>query len=217
MKVVREGRTSGSDARAAGDVPGEVSKRRYTMRARAAATEATRARVLDCAYELILQCSYEELTLLRVAERAGVTFQTVLRHFGSKDGLIAAVAETHGRAESDRRRVRAGDTRGAARVLVARYEETGDALLRWEQLEDRVAVIADGLRLARAGHAAWLEQTFADALARTHGRERQVLLAELYAATDINTWRLWRRHLGLTRREAETAMRHLLDALVGDQ
>ena len=95
-------------------------------------------------------------------------------------------------------------------------EETGDAILRWELLEDRVPVIAEGLRIARAGHAAWLEQTFADALVRTRGRARRRFLAELYAATDINTWRLWRRHLGLTRQQAELAMCHLLDALVSD-
>ncbi|HWG27241.1 helix-turn-helix domain-containing protein, partial [Actinospica sp.] len=64
--------------------------RSYTMRARAESTAETRQRILDA----VNQLSYEQLSvqiaLTDVAERARVSVQTVLRHFGTKDALFEA-------------------------------------------------------------------------------------------------------------------------------
>ena len=188
--------------------------RSYQMGERARSVEATRARILESTFALIFECSYEELTLQKVAERAGTTFQTVLRHFDAKDNLIGAVAERFAPEESASRHVAAGDVASVARVLCDRYEATADATLQWEALEDRVEAIGTALRRTRDEHRAWLEEAFADALSALTRTERRRRVAQLYAATDINTWRLWRRRLGMSARDTRLAMESALRALL---
>jgi AcrR family transcriptional regulator len=62
------------------------------MVARAKAAEATRGKILESARELFAELPYDRVSLDAVAARAGVTVQTVLRRFGSKEDLLAAVA-----------------------------------------------------------------------------------------------------------------------------
>ena len=184
------------------------------MTARAAATEATRAKILACSHALILEVSYEELTLRSVAAHAGVSFQTVLRHFGTKDGLISAVAESSSAQEYELRVARPGDPADVASTLCNRYEEIADATTRWEALEDRVDAIAEGLRIAREGHRAWLTAMFAEALASLSVAERHLVVAQLYVATDINSWRLLRRRLGYSAAETTQVMTALIKGAI---
>ena len=72
---------------------GETATREYRQSARAAAAAQTATDILDAAFRLYWHTPIEELTLALVAENAGVTVQTVIRRFGSKDELIAALAE----------------------------------------------------------------------------------------------------------------------------
>ncbi|MGQ0832064.1 MAG: TetR/AcrR family transcriptional regulator [Microthrixaceae bacterium] len=186
--------------------------RPYEMRKRAQNVEATRERILQATYDLILECTYDDLTLQRVADQADTTFQTVLRHFGSKDDLIGAVAAWASPREFARRQARPSDVDDVVRVLCARYEETAGSILRWEALEDRIEVIGAAMREVRRGHRAWLANVFRAELESLGASERNEKLALLYAATDINTWRLWRHHLGLSAERTRRAMRRLLAA-----
>ncbi len=52
--------------------------------------EQTRARILDAAVALIEEAGESPLTILAVAERAGVTDRTVYRHFETRDALLRA-------------------------------------------------------------------------------------------------------------------------------
>lgn len=52
--------------------------------------EQTRARILDAAVALIEEAGETPLTMLAVAERAGVTDRTVYRHFETRDALVRA-------------------------------------------------------------------------------------------------------------------------------
>lgn len=188
------------------------TKRPYDMRNRAQGVEATRERILKATYDLVMEGTYEQLTLQRVADLADTTFQTVLRHFGSKDELIGAVAAWASPREYALRQARSGDVADVARVLCERYEATARAVLSWEALEERVDVIGRAMRDVRRGHRAWLANVFAADLAAFPARGRADKLALLYAATDINTWRLWRHHLGLTAPATRRAMERLLTA-----
>ncbi len=60
------------------------------MTARAQAVEATRTSILDALVELAMTRLFTEIGLDDVAARAGVSVQTVLRHFGTRDGLFDA-------------------------------------------------------------------------------------------------------------------------------
>ncbi|MDN4163400.1 TetR/AcrR family transcriptional regulator [Nocardioides abyssi] len=55
--------------------------------------ERTRTQLLDAAEELISQRAPEEIRIEDVAARAGISAASVYVHFGTKDGLLAAVTE----------------------------------------------------------------------------------------------------------------------------
>ena len=92
------------------------STRTYTMDSRAAGVTATRERIVRAAQALFLEQAFEDVTLAAIAKASGVSHQTVLNHFESKEGVVLAVAEllkaerTAARYDADARR-RAG--RGA--------------------------------------------------------------------------------------------------------
>jgi AcrR family transcriptional regulator len=65
-------------------------ERGYDNRRRAAQAAANRQRVLDAAVAL-LSDGAEELTVPRVADRAGVSVPTVYRNFPTREDLLAAV------------------------------------------------------------------------------------------------------------------------------
>ena len=55
--------------------------------------ERTRARVLDAAEQLLSRHAPEEIRIEDVAALAGISPASVYVHFGTKDGLMAAVTE----------------------------------------------------------------------------------------------------------------------------
>lgn len=65
--------------------------RRYRMKARAEAAEATRRRVLEAARATILEGPTPSLSMGEVARRAGVVRSTLYSQYGSQAGLIGAV------------------------------------------------------------------------------------------------------------------------------
>ena len=67
--------------------------RTYTMDARADGVASTRRRICRAARALFLEKAVEDVTLASIAAAAGVSHQTVLNHFESKEGVIIAVAE----------------------------------------------------------------------------------------------------------------------------
>ncbi|MCI0685672.1 MAG: TetR/AcrR family transcriptional regulator, partial [Sporichthyaceae bacterium] len=65
-------------------------RRPYTMRARAEGVAATRDRIAQATLRLALEQPYEDITLAAIAQAAGVSHQTVLNHFESKEGAARA-------------------------------------------------------------------------------------------------------------------------------
>lgn len=188
------------------------TKRPYRMGARVAAMEVTRTRVLQAAAVLWAQRWYDDVTLQHVAEEAGVSVQTIVNHFGGKDGLADAVADWVASQAALTRQAPTGDVAAIVAVLFADYERQGDANVLWTAQMDRVPAIARAAAHAREQHRAWLEQVFADRLPAT-GPAREHALNLHYAATDVSLWKLWRRDLGLSRADAERAMCDLLTSI----
>jgi AcrR family transcriptional regulator len=192
-------------------------KRPYRMRARAEAAAETGQRILEAVIELHRERFFDQVSLEDIAERAGVTVQTVIRRFGSKERLIEAAAE-EGKRQVIRQRDRApvGDVEGAVNNLVDHYEEWGDTALRLLAQEERVAAFRSITDAGRASHYEWVERVFAPFLAKRTGEERQRLLAELIAICDVYFWKLLRRDLGLSREQTELAIRETIRALKGE-
>jgi AcrR family transcriptional regulator len=184
------------------------------MRARAEAVEATRERIARAAIARFLGEPYEAVTVTAVAADAEVSHQTVLNHFGSKEGLFLAAAELFTGDVMRRRRRRAPhDAASAVAVLFEEYEESGDGNVRLAALDERFATVAAVIDAARARHRGWLAEVFADRLPRVPA-ERRRALAALHAATDVSTWKLLRRDLGLGRRAAQRVMAEMVAAIV---
>jgi AcrR family transcriptional regulator len=67
------------------------------MGARAEAAAARGERILDAAEAAFDELPFDEITLAVIAERAGVSAQTIIRRFGGKEGLFLATSGTPAR------------------------------------------------------------------------------------------------------------------------
>ena len=65
--------------------------RTYVQSQRASSTQATRERLLTAAEAAFTTAVYDDVTIAAVAKEAGVSHQTLLNHFESKEGLFNAV------------------------------------------------------------------------------------------------------------------------------
>src|ERR1700722_7375691 len=68
----------------------DVKRRPYKKVARAESQQQTREALLDPAEEELAEDGWSKTSLEKLAAKAGVTKQTALRHFGTKEGLIEA-------------------------------------------------------------------------------------------------------------------------------
>ena len=186
--------------------------RSYRMQARAAGVQRTRERILTAARDRFLELPYDDIRLGDVAADAGVTQQTLLNHFTSKEGLALALVEVLGpEIEALRGAVVTGDVASFVRGLMRQYEALGGANVRLAAVAERISTLAEGLRIARATHTAWLEEAFGASLPDDAAARRRALAA-LYAVTDVGTWKLLRRDLGHSRSETTTVLEHLVRA-----
>ncbi len=191
-----------------------MNKRTYTMRARAETARATHRRILEAAEQLFLERWYDEVTLEQVAELAGVSKQTVLRRFGSKEALFAAMADDLGaHIENRRNGVAPGDLGRAAAVLSADHERTALTTTRLEAMEERIPALGPILRTGRSRRRDWVERTLAALLPPKASKDHRRRLAMAMLITSPAAWKTLRHDLGLGRREAERAVEELLLAL----
>jgi AcrR family transcriptional regulator len=188
--------------------------RPYRMRARADAAAATRERILRAVLELHVEKFHDQITLDDIAGRAGVTVQTVLRHFETRERLVTAAAElASSEVITQRMTAPVGDVHGAVEILVDHYEEWGRSALRLLAQEERVPqlrVVADG---GRAAHYAWVERTFSPFLAETSDPQ---LRAKLIVLADVFTWKLLRLDLGLDRATTASALAGMIRAVIDE-
>jgi AcrR family transcriptional regulator len=182
------------------------------MTARAQAVQETRERVLAAVLALHEHHLSSDISLADVAVEAGVSVQTVLRHFGSREGLIDAAVELATADVEAERRSDPGDVAGAVRAVVDHYERRGDGVLLLLAQEGTEAFAANVTSTGRSLHRHWVEESFEPLLPR--GAARPVAVDLLVVATDVYTWKLLRRDRGhsvrTTRRRMETLVRAVL-------
>jgi AcrR family transcriptional regulator len=192
----------------------ERAKRPYRMQARAEATAATQQRILAAAEAAFDELPLNELTLATVAERAGVSVQTVLRHFGSRDGLfMASLAHSSSKMGDDRDVEPNGDVEEIVGVLVDHYEKFGDRILRWLSQDDAVPTLRLLTDVGRAYHLDWCKEAFAPALKGLRKERRERRAFQLAALTDIYVWKILRRDRGLSVAHTKLAMREMIEPL----
>lgn len=193
----------------------ETPTRQYHMTARAAAAEQTERNILAAAVALWRERSVDDITLQLIAERAGVTVQTVIRRFGSKEGVIEACIERDAAGiETARETAAPGDAGAALDALLAHYEQDGDAVLRNLAVEERFPTARTIAEAGRSVHRAACARVFAPYLPGPGDADYGSRLDAFVAATDIFIWKLLRRDLGRSVDETGRVMRRLIDGLI---
>src|SRR4051794_24088077 len=187
--------------------------RTYTMTARAEATADTRRRILQATIDEHSERRAADISLGDIAGRAGVSVQTVLRHFGSRAGLVEE-ALVFGQARVlEERRAPEGDVEAAVHAVVTHYERDGAQALLMLAQEDTEPLMArittDGKRL----HRDWVAEVFGPYLP-PDGTARDELVALLVVATDVYAWKLLRRDRELSVATTENRMASLVRAVL---
>ena len=192
-----------------------ATSRRYRMGRRAVSAAANGDSILASASRLFGELRYDQVSLDDVASQAGVTERTVVRRFGSKEKLFGAVgAERAASIRRARDEVTSGDIPEAVRLLVGTYEDWGDEVLHLLSQERGLAGVTNRVEEGRRYHAAWVERAFSPLLGELPRAVRRRRIGQLVAVTDIYTWKILRRDVGLSRAEVEASLRELIGDIV---
>src|SRR5262249_36199664 len=135
-------------------------RRAYKQAARAEATAQTGRKIIDAFVEFTSQRWFDELTLNEVARRAGVSVQSVIRRFGSREGLISAVIQEIGAEIGAQRAVAPGDVAGSITRLLEVYEQHAEGVLRNLAQETRYPELKRITDFGRAEHRRLTAETY---------------------------------------------------------
>jgi AcrR family transcriptional regulator len=190
--------------------------RGYVKVARAEAEEQTREALLDAADDAFFSGPWEQASLDSVARAAGVTKPTLLRHFGSKQGLLERMLQrAFDEVEQQRLAVPTGDIAGAVENLLEHYEVRGGRAMRSSNLE-LSGPLVDIARRARQFHYDWVELAFGAWLRTARNGQRARLRAALIAICDVQTWWILSHDLGLSRAEVKATLILAIRRLLGE-
>jgi AcrR family transcriptional regulator len=179
--------------------------RSYTQVARAEAQERNRDALIDAAAEAFFSGRWEQVSLTEMAVSAGVTKQTLLRHFGSKQQLLEQMLERgYDQVRDQRWAAPTDDVPGAVDNLLDHYERFGDrAMAIGSGVNPAVAELG---RAARQMHYDWVDYVFGEWLRRKRGQLRTRCRIALIALCDVQVWWLWSHDLGLTRAQVRATL-----------
>lgn len=191
--------------------------RAYDSSRRAAAAADTTRRILRATEDLFLAGPFGDVTLKAVADRAGVTVQTLIRRFGDREGLIGATAEAAAaRVMGQRNAAPAGDVRAAVDNLLDHYEAAGAMALKLLAEEGSSPTLAGIAGNGRRLHRDWCARVFAPFLASgflPDGTDPNRRLAQFVALCDVYTWKLLRLDAGLSRRQVALSLLEMIEPL----
>jgi AcrR family transcriptional regulator len=141
-----------------------TSKRRYHSPLRAAQAEATRRRVVDAGLGLFSRHGVDGTSIGQLAKAAGVAPETIYASFGSKEGVLTAIAVTVARERFPQEAwergsaERAGDPRAQLALLVDLlgdfYAANADVLGMFGHGGSAVRAAFDAERAARSADPA---------------------------------------------------------------
>lgn len=195
----------------------EGTTRPYRMTARAVTTARTATAILEATWELFEDRPFAEITLADIARRSGVTTQTVLRRFGDKDAVFAAMFAKLGTDVVERRgRVHPNAIEDIVTNFVDNYELSGRLMLKMLAEEATTPAVRDFLAVGRTYHRNWCRTVFSDALAGLPRTRRDRRLAQLVAICDLHTWEVLRIGSGLSRRATKLALCEMLTPLIAE-
>jgi AcrR family transcriptional regulator len=169
--------------------------------------------LLEAAANEFYNDRWQRTSLEALAARAGVTKQTLLRHFGSKDGLLLqALMRGASQVIGQRWSSPKGDVAGAVENLLDHYNAWGERSLRIGAWQSGPPMLAKLSQVARQVHYDWVEHAFGPCLEGLEDAARDQRRAALIALCDVHTWWLLSHELGLERAQVRAT---LIDAIEG--
>jgi AcrR family transcriptional regulator len=202
-----------------GPMPGQTTSRIPRTDGRTARAERTREAIADAVLSL-LEEGHLRPTAHDVAGRAEVSLRSVFQHFADMETLLASVAERQTATVLSQALYVPDDGPLPERInaLVAeraRLHELITPVRRAGLLHEPFSpAIAERLRWIREQARREVSKVFALELERLPAAERRLLLETLSVATSWTTWEALRRHQGLSRPQAENAMRIMVESLL---
>lgn len=186
--------------------------RTYDMTKRSNAVAKTKERIVAATEMLLTNGSLTDLTLQAIADSAGVTVQTVLRHMGSREGCLAEVAKVVSeRVDSQRGRTEPGDVDAAISSVLDHYEaESGLVLNLIEQAGTGEAFATQAVESGRMYHRNWVKRCFGPLVPEL----KPEITDALVAATDIYTWKLLHLDMGRSKKAARAVMNRLVRGIL---
>lgn len=190
--------------------------RSYQKKARAESEKETGEAILDAALKAFSNELFDRVTLQQIARDSGVTVQTVIRRFGSKEELFEHLANREGKRIITDREVPEDEGLSAAlAALVKHYERDGDMMINFICQEQHFELIRKIVERGREVHREWVETHCRSLLSGIKGKERVRISHAAITATDLYTWKLLRRDNGLEPDEVVEIMQKLLNGLNG--
>jgi AcrR family transcriptional regulator len=195
------------------------NRRPYNKSARAESQQRTHEALLDAADEEFYAGRWQKTSLEALAARAGVTKQTLLRHFGSKEGLLLkALIRSYSQVHDERWSAPRDDVGAAVDNLLDHYEAWGARSLRigaW--LHEGPPLLAKLSQAARQVHYEWVEYVFGTWLTDLDEQARERRRAALIALCDVQTWWLFVNDLGLKRAEIRATLIDMIEGVFREQ
>ncbi|MGC9342377.1 MAG: TetR/AcrR family transcriptional regulator [Bacteroidales bacterium] len=189
--------------------------RSYNMTRRAQSAAETSENIIRSVLALWKDKPIHEITLESVAEKSGVTIRTILRKFGSRDGLIEACLG-HDASTIIEERINApiGDIDGILKALISNYEKMGEAGIRTIYLENELKEAKDIGEKGRRVHREWCARVFAPFLPDPGHKEYELRLSAFVTATEIYLWKLLRKDMGYDINKTFEVFKMLVEGLV---
>ncbi|SFS12290.1 TetR/AcrR family transcriptional regulator [Yoonia litorea] len=195
----------------------KFEKRRYQQTNRAAAVVKTQRAVMKAFVDLWRQEDLDKVTLQAIADQSGVTVQTIIRHFGSKEGLLDKVIADRASGIEDARQLDAdADLRTQIDTLVAHYDADGEAVLRTLAVIHTSPAAAKVVAHGQAFHRQWCHELLALYSGATVDEVTQLELDAVVAATDLLVWKLLRRDLERPADAVAATMTRLVTGIINE-
>jgi AcrR family transcriptional regulator len=193
-----------------------IDRRPYKKVAREQSQQRTREALLEAAIDEFYADRWGKASLEALAARAGVTKQTLLRHFGSKEGLlIQALVRGAAQVLDERWSAPVGDVDGAIENLLDHYELWGRRARQIGAWQDAPSVLAKLSQAGRQLHYQWVDFAFAPQLEGLDGAAHARLRAELIVICDVQTWWILAHDLELPRAEIKAILIGMIDRTLG--
>lgn len=181
------------------------------MKNRAKKVSRNERKIMNAATQLWKDLSIREITLDSIADMAEVSVRTLIRKYGSKEGLIEeCIKKDAGEIEKRRNEAEVGNIPNIIDHLMHEYEEFGNAIIRTLAVEDDLKIAKRLVQEGRRYHMNWCAHVFSPFLPEEDEKTYNEKLLSFYAATDLYLWKLIRKDLQQSKESCKAVYLNLI-------